>query len=134
MVNVKVLLQTNKHTGQKLYAPDLSGHTKEVPENIIGEVLHGPPLSPTPRMVSKIFFRLGSFNPLPFVPILGSSVQQQIKIWWQKYGQMWIHVSARVENMEGKGDFARYEQFLLLPKCFQKQSVVVKTSIYEVNG
>ena len=28
--------------------------------------------------------------------------------------------SKRVENTVGKGEFARYEQFLLFPHCFQK--------------
>ena len=28
--------------------------------------------------------------------------------------------SKRVENNVGKGEFARYEQFLLFPQCFQK--------------
>ena len=30
----------------------------------------------------------------------------------------------RVENIVGKGEIARYEQFLLFPQCFQKLSVV----------
>ena len=29
-------------------------------------------------------------------------------------------LSKRVENTMGKGEIARYEQFLLLPQCFQK--------------
>ena len=29
-------------------------------------------------------------------------------------------ISKRVENNVGKGEIARYEQFLLFPKCFQK--------------
>ena len=28
--------------------------------------------------------------------------------------------SKQVENTEGKGEIARYEQFLLFPQCFQK--------------
>ena len=28
--------------------------------------------------------------------------------------------SKRVENTEGKGEIARYEQFLLFPQCFQR--------------
>ena len=32
--------------------------------------------------------------------------------------------SDRVENMVGKEENARYEQFLLYSQCFQKQSVV----------
>ena len=37
---------------------------------------------------------------------------------------MGIQLSASVENIVGKGEIARYEQFLLFPQCFQKQSVV----------
>ena len=37
---------------------------------------------------------------------------------------MWIHISDRVENIVGKGEIARYEQFPLFPQCFQKLSVV----------
>ena len=33
-------------------------------------------------------------------------------------------VSASVENIMGKGEIARYEQFLLFPYSFQKLSVV----------
>ena len=29
-----------------------------------------------------------------------------------------------VENIVGKGEIARYEQFLLFPQCFHKLSVV----------
>ena len=32
--------------------------------------------------------------------------------------------SDRVENMVGREEIARYEQFLLFPHCFQKLSVV----------
>ena len=31
--------------------------------------------------------------------------------------------SDRVENIAGKKEIARYEQFLLFPQCFQKLSV-----------
>ena len=31
-------------------------------------------------------------------------------------------LSKRVENTVGKGEIARYEQFLLFPQCFQKTS------------
>ena len=29
-------------------------------------------------------------------------------------------ISERIENTVGKGEIARYEQFLLFPQCFQK--------------
>ena len=37
---------------------------------------------------------------------------------------MGIRLSGSVENIVGKGEIARDEQFLLFPHCFQKQSVV----------
>ena len=42
----------------------------------------------------------------------------------KKYGQIGIQLSAWVENIVGKGEIARNEQFLLFPQCFQKQSIV----------
>ena len=50
----------------------------------------------------------------------GLPFQQQMKIWCQKYGQTGIQLSDRVENIVGKGEIARYEQFLLFPQYFQK--------------
>ena len=37
---------------------------------------------------------------------------------------MGIQLSDRAENVVGKGEIARYEQFLLFPQRFQKPSVV----------
>ena len=37
---------------------------------------------------------------------------------------MGIQLSDSVENIVGKGEIARYDQFLLFPRCFQKLSVV----------
>ena len=37
---------------------------------------------------------------------------------------MIIQLSDWVENIVGKGEIARYEQFLLFPQCFQKPSFV----------
>ena len=37
---------------------------------------------------------------------------------------MGIQLSDGVENIVGKGEIARYEQFLLFPQCFRKLSVV----------
>ena len=34
--------------------------------------------------------------------------------------------SKRLENTVGKGEIARYEQFLLFPQCFQKTSTADK--------
>ena len=36
---------------------------------------------------------------------------------------MGIKLSDCIENIVGKGEIARYEQFLLFPQCFQKLSV-----------
>ena len=35
---------------------------------------------------------------------------------------MGIQLSAWIENIVGQGEIARYEQFLLFPQWFQKQS------------
>ena len=37
-----------------------------------------------------------------------------------KFDENGRKVSKRVENTVGKGEIARYEQFLLFPQCFQK--------------
>ena len=37
---------------------------------------------------------------------------------------MRIQLSDGVENIVGKEEIARYEQYLLFPQCFQKLSVV----------
>ena len=37
---------------------------------------------------------------------------------------MGIQLSDREENIVGKEEIARYEQFLLFPQCFQKLSIV----------
>ena len=37
---------------------------------------------------------------------------------------MGIQLSDWVQNIEGIGEIARYEQFLRFPHCFQKLSVV----------
>ena len=37
-----------------------------------------------------------------------------------KFGENGRKLSKRVENTVGKGEIARYEQFLLFPQCFQK--------------
>ena len=63
-------------------------------------------------------------NPLPHMPNLGSSTQQQIKIRCQKCRRMGIQFSDRVENIVEKEEIAGYEQFLLFPQCFQKLFVV----------
>ena len=38
--------------------------------------------------------------------------------------EKWVQLSDLVENIVGKGEIARYEQFLLFPQCFQKPSFV----------
>ena len=37
-----------------------------------------------------------------------------------KFDENGIKSSMRMENTMGKGEIARYEQFLLFPQCFQK--------------
>ena len=61
------------------------------------------------------------FNPLPHMPSFGSSNsaanKDMMSKLWTNYGG--IQLSDLVENIVGKGEIARYEQFLLFPQCFQ---------------
>ena len=58
------------------------------------------------------------------MPILDSSNSAENKDRMSKYGQIGIQLSGSVENIVGKGEIARYEQFLLFPQSFQKFSHV----------
>ena len=64
--------------------------------------------------------------------ISGSLNSVTNKYMMAKYGQMEIQLSARAENIVGKGEIAHKEQFLLFPQCFQEQSD--KMSTYGVKG
>ena len=57
------------------------------------------------------------------MPIFGSSTSTANKDMMSKYGQMGIQLFDLVENIVGKEEIARYEQFLLFLQCFEKLSV-----------
>ena len=63
-------------------------------------------------------------NPLPHIPILGSSNSAAQKNMMSKIWTNGVQLSDRVENIVGKEEIARHEQFLLFPQCFQKLSIV----------
>ena len=56
------------------------------------------------------------FNPLPDDKFLTSKFADDNF----KYDENGRKLSKRIENTVGKGEIARYEQFLLFPQCFQK--------------
>ena len=60
------------------------------------------------------------------MPILGSSKSTAKKRYDVKnMDKLGIQLSdLYIENIVGKEEIARYEQFLLFPQCFQKLSVV----------
>ena len=60
---------------------------------------------------------------IPDTPILGSSTSATNKDMMSK---IWTNGDT-IENIVGKGEIARYEQFLLFPRCFQKLYVVDAT-------
>ena len=51
---------------------------------------------------------------------LDSSKQKEFADNNFKFDENGRKLSKRVENTVGKGEIARYEQFLLFPQCFQK--------------
>ena len=57
---------------------------------------------------------------LPKRNILDSSKLKEFAEDNFKFDENGRKLSKRVENTEGKGEIARYEQFLLFPQCFQK--------------
>ena len=60
------------------------------------------------------------FNSFPNDKILDSSKLKEISNGNFKFDENGRKFSKRVENTVGKGEIARYEQFLLFPQCFQK--------------
>ena len=77
--------------------------------------------SPFPIIFSRTFFpELVSFNPLPDDKILDSSKLKKFADDNFKFDGNGRKLSKRVENTVGKGEIARYEQFLVFPQCFQK--------------
>ena len=74
--------------------------------------------------VSLILYFLSSkvlaINPLPNNKILDRSKLKQSADNSFKFDENSRKFSKRVENTVGKGEIARYEQFLLFPQCFQK--------------
>ena len=59
------------------------------------------------------------FNPLPDDKILDRSRLKQPADDNFEFDENSRKFSKRVENTVGKGEIARYEQFLLFPQCFQ---------------
>ena len=63
-------------------------------------------------------------NPLPDMPIMGSSNSAANKNMMSKTWTNEVQLFDSVENIVGKEEIARNEQFLLFPQCFQKLSFV----------
>ena len=60
------------------------------------------------------------FKPFPKDKFLESSKLKEFTDDNLEIDENGIKFSKRVENTVGKGEIARYEQFLLFPQCFQK--------------
>ena len=58
-------------------------------------------------------------EPSPKRQILGSSKLKEFADDSIKFDENDRKFSKRAENTVGKGEIARYEQFLLFPRCFQ---------------
>ena len=61
-----------------------------------------------------------NFQPFPERQILDSSKLKEFADDNFKFVKNVKNISWKVENTVGKGEIARYEQFLLFPQCFQK--------------
>ena len=87
------------------------------------------------RLWLEYVFRPVNYSTEKLHQILVSSLFCRQRTWekvygkWQlKSGRLEVHFSVQlsdgVENIMGKGEIARYEQFLLFQQCFQRLSVV----------
>ena len=61
-------------------------------------------------------------KPFPKRQILDSSKLKEFADDNFKFDKISRKFSKRIENTAGKGEIARYEQFLLFQQCFQKTS------------
>ena len=61
---------------------------------------------------------------LPQTTILNSTKLKGFEDDNFKFDEYGGKFSTKVENTVGKGEIARYEQFLLFPQCFQKNCIV----------
>ena len=67
-----------------------------------------------------MYYYIISFSPLPNDKILDSSKLNRFADNNFKFDSNGRRFFEWVENTVGKGEIARYEQFLLFPQCFQK--------------
>ena len=70
-------------------------------------------------LVKTSFFHT-VLNSVPYDRFSDSSHLNEIADDNFKFDENGRKFSKRVENTVGKGEIARYEQFLLFPQCFQK--------------
>ena len=67
-----------------------------------------------------MFTKLPYIQPFPKRQILDSSKLKEFADNNFKFNENGRELPKRVENAVGKGEIARYEQFLPYPQCFQK--------------
>ena len=77
-------------------------------------------------MLFVLVITIFSFNPFPKRQILDTSKLKEFADGNFKFGENGGKFSKWVENTVGKGEIARYEQFLLFPLCFQKTCIADK--------
>ena len=65
-----------------------------------------------------------TFNPFPNDKILDWSKLKELADDYFEFDENGGKFSERVENTVGKGEIARYDQFLLFPRSFQKTTTV----------
>ena len=71
-------------------------------------------------LIIVLFLDLTLYEPFPKQQILDSSKLKEFADDNFKFDKNGSKFSKQVENTVGKGEIARYEQFLLFPQCFQK--------------
>ena len=85
----------------------------------MGKMLENPHFLLLRKIFSKASF-LRAINPFPNDKYLDASKLKEFADDNFNFGESGEKLSKRIENTVGKGEIARYEQFLLFPQCFLK--------------
>ena len=73
-----------------------------------------------------------SFDPLPNDKILHWTKLKAFADDKLNFAKMRMFLLGRIENIEGKGENAGYQHFILFPQCFQKQSFTGSLKVWTV--
>ena len=117
---------TSTRLGSEVSCPRFSAARTQDPWITSQTLYHWATWDPFSLSVTQFVNKLSysPFNPLPHMPIMGFSNSAANENMMSKIWTNGVQLSDSIENIVGKEEIARHEQFLLFPQFFQKLSVV----------